>query len=312
MPTQTQLEVLLCLKSEPIMQLLQRTFSCVYLVIAFVKNLNASGVFMSVLSGTTAILHCLPDPRITTIMITWKADLLYNPSCLMSIGDTSSYNNCTERAIQKPLTLEILNTHITDTGNYTCELVTSAGTFFKRVILHVLVSPSVSLGFDSGGFPECRAVGGNPAANISWIPESDNVTNRSEMDPNKTWTVISTYRASVISGMEVTCIVSHPTFTHPETRSIADPNTCNNRPEEVVKVLVLEAEALCKGMVKVNQFENFQFFAKETSCEPISDTETRGDVQYVGAMSAMSICALDVGTQENEYIYLIASCKPYD
>ncbi|KAM8976970.1 cell surface glycoprotein CD200 receptor 1-A-like [Pelodytes ibericus] len=179
---------------------------------------------MSVLSGTSAILHCVPDPGNTTIMITWKTDLMYDTSCLMSIGDTSSYSNCTERAIHKNLTLEILNTHITDTGNYTCELVTSTGTFFKIVILNVLVSPSVSLGFDSGGFPECRAVGGNPAANISWIPESDNVISRSEMDPNKTWTVISTYRASVISGIEVTCIVSHPTFTQPETRSIADPS----------------------------------------------------------------------------------------
>ncbi|KAM8976972.1 cell surface glycoprotein CD200 receptor 1-like [Pelodytes ibericus] len=179
-----------------------------------------TGVFMSVLSGTTAILHCLPDSGKTTIMITWMADLLYDTSCLMSIGDTSSYSNCTERAIHKNLTLEILNTHITDTGNYTCELVTSTGAFFKSVILHVLVSPSVSLGTDSAGFPECRAVGGNPAAHISWIPESDNVTNSSEMDPNKTWTVISTYRASVISERKVTCIVSHPTFTQPETRSI--------------------------------------------------------------------------------------------
>ncbi|KAM8976968.1 cell surface glycoprotein CD200 receptor 1-B-like [Pelodytes ibericus] len=189
------------------------------MILSYMEGLSA-GVFMSVLSGTTAILHCEPDPGNTTIMITWMADLLYNPSCMMFIIDTSSYNNCTERAMQKPLTLEILNTHITDTGNYTCKLVTSTGTFFKSVILHVLVSPSVSLGTDSGGFPECRAVGGNPAAHISWIPESDNVTNRSEMDPNKTWTVITTYRASVISGMEVTCIVSHPTFTQPETRSI--------------------------------------------------------------------------------------------
>ncbi|CAH2219026.1 cell surface glyco CD200 receptor 1-A-like [Pelobates cultripes] len=74
------------------------------------------------------------------------------------------------------------------------------------------------------GSPECRAVGGNPAADISWIPESDNVTTRRGMESDNTWTVISTYSEHGISGREVKCKVSHPAFTHPQIMSVLIPD----------------------------------------------------------------------------------------
>uniref|UniRef100_A0A8C5LP55 CD80-like immunoglobulin C2-set domain-containing protein n=1 Tax=Leptobrachium leishanense TaxID=445787 RepID=A0A8C5LP55_9ANUR len=153
----------------------------------------------------------------TLITMTWKIRPLYKPPCIISITtDTRFFNNCSERTILENLSLRILKTQITDTGNYNCEMLNADRIFQTDFMLHVLVRPSVSLIINPAGFPVCSAVNGIPAAEISWIPKSDNVTTRRELSPDTTWTVISTYRAQIIPGREVTCNVSHPTFTHPQ------------------------------------------------------------------------------------------------
>uniref|UniRef100_A0A7D9N0F9 Ig-like domain-containing protein n=1 Tax=Xenopus tropicalis TaxID=8364 RepID=A0A7D9N0F9_XENTR len=130
----------------------------------------------------------------------------------------ANYNNCSERVRQENTSLRIENTTVTDQGTYTCELVTYLGTFFTSVLLEVLVQPSVTLELNKLGVPECRAHGGNPAANISWIPEGSISTNRA-MEPDRSWTVSSTYTATSSNVTQVTCIVSHPTF--PQLHSTA-------------------------------------------------------------------------------------------
>ncbi|XP_053311495.1 cell surface glycoprotein CD200 receptor 1-B-like [Spea bombifrons] len=184
------------------------------MVILIATNVISAEVVVYVFPGTTALLDCEHDPGNTSIMITWEVHLLQSLSCLISTTDTDSYNNCSERIINKNGSLEILNTHLTDKGNYTCEVVNDTGTFRNTVILEILVQPSVSLEINGDGLPECQARGGSPVANISWIPESKNVTTRSELQPDKTWTVISTYDAKLGHWNELTCEIYHPAFTN--------------------------------------------------------------------------------------------------
>uniref|UniRef100_A0A8C5QG08 Immunoglobulin domain-containing protein n=1 Tax=Leptobrachium leishanense TaxID=445787 RepID=A0A8C5QG08_9ANUR len=180
-------------------------------------------LFVSVLAGSTGLLHCPHNPGDTLLMMTWWIRPLYKPPCFITILDSRSVNNCSERTMHENLSLKILKTHITDTGNYSCEVVNAHGTFHSSFMLQVLVPPSVSLTLNPAGFPECRTVGGISPSEISWIPESDDVITRREMSPDKTWTVISTYRVQIIPGREVTCNVSHPTFTHPQILTIVIP-----------------------------------------------------------------------------------------
>uniref|UniRef100_L7N382 Ig-like domain-containing protein n=1 Tax=Xenopus tropicalis TaxID=8364 RepID=L7N382_XENTR len=149
-----------------------------------------------------------------------KVQLLDNSRCILSVSreNLANYNNCSERVRQENTSLRIENTTVTDQGTYTCELVTYLGTFFTSVLLEVLVQPSVTLELNKLGVPECRAHGGNPAANISWIPEGSISTNRA-MEPDRSWTVSSTYTATSSNVTQVTCIVSHPTF--PQLHSTA-------------------------------------------------------------------------------------------
>uniref|UniRef100_A0A8C5QW55 CD80-like immunoglobulin C2-set domain-containing protein n=1 Tax=Leptobrachium leishanense TaxID=445787 RepID=A0A8C5QW55_9ANUR len=137
-------------------------------------------------------------------------------------ADMKSFSICSRRKIRESLSLNILDTEITDTGRSSCEVLDDD--ILKLCFeLHVSVRPSVSLTINPSGFPECLAVGGKPAADISWSPKTDNVTSRREMEPEKMWTVISTYHAQIIHGREVTCIVSHPTFTLPQILTIVIP-----------------------------------------------------------------------------------------
>uniref|UniRef100_A0A8C5LPB8 CD80-like immunoglobulin C2-set domain-containing protein n=1 Tax=Leptobrachium leishanense TaxID=445787 RepID=A0A8C5LPB8_9ANUR len=180
---------------------------------AFKFQLSINYLLVSVLAGSTGLLHCPHNPGDTLIMMTWWIHCLYKPPCLITVTtEDRSFNNCSERFIRENLSLKILKTLITDTGNYSCGMVNAHGTFQTSFMLHVLGSSWILP--PAHGF--CSAVGGIPAAEISWIPKSDNVTTRREMSPDTTWTVISTYRAQIIPGREVTCNVSHPTFTHPQ------------------------------------------------------------------------------------------------
>ncbi|KAM4701831.1 cell surface glycoprotein CD200 receptor 1-like [Discoglossus pictus] len=193
------------------------TYMCVHVVEA--------GASLSVPAGNTTVLLCPHVPGDSLILATWKVHRLYNPHCTLSFSleGNQSHNGCSNRMellLNKNISLRINNSKITDEGNYTCEIVTASGTFPRTTILHVLVQPCVTLKINRDGSPECQALSGNPAAKISWIPESeDPITTNNIKEQDQTWTVISTYTPRNIT--DVTCVVSHPTFAHPQNRSIA-------------------------------------------------------------------------------------------
>ncbi|KAE8621296.1 hypothetical protein XENTR_v10004757 [Xenopus tropicalis] len=173
-------------------------------------------------AGSSTVLRCRQDPGDQLVMVTWKVQLLDNSHCTLALNweNLTNRNNCSERMRQENTSLRIENTAVTDQGNYTCETANPLGNFFTSVLLDVLVQPSVTLELNKLGVPECRAHGGNPAANISWIPEGSISTNRA-MEPDRSWTVSSTYTATSSNVTQVTCIVSHPTFPQPYRTSIS-------------------------------------------------------------------------------------------
>ncbi|XP_077340537.1 cell surface glycoprotein CD200 receptor 1-B-like [Lithobates pipiens] len=173
--------------------------------------------------GNSTVLQCgedLGDEIITGVI--WKIHHINNSSCLSSYANLAKRglqinNNCNTRMTLTNITLTIQNTQISDGGNYTCEMSHAEGTFFTTTILQVLAQPSVSLDRNSDGSLECRAIGGFPAAEISWIPHSDYINTSEIKDLDDTWTVISTYKSD---GDNVTCLVSHPTFVNGWSQSI--------------------------------------------------------------------------------------------
>ncbi|KAE8621297.1 hypothetical protein XENTR_v10004758 [Xenopus tropicalis] len=179
-------------------------------------------ILVSVPRGETAVMECkykVPTGE-TFIMITWKFHRSDQSHCIYSNKRNQTFNNCSSRIEFNSSSLRIYNATETDDGTYRCEVVTADGTFFHNVVLQVVVKPSVTLISNRHGFPECRAHGGNPAANISWIPEGSISTNRA-MEPDRSWIVSSTYTATSSNVTQVTCIVSHPTFAQPQNYSIS-------------------------------------------------------------------------------------------
>ncbi|XP_040278936.1 cell surface glycoprotein CD200 receptor 1-B-like [Bufo bufo] len=119
------------------------------------------------------------------------------------------------------LSLSISNAEVSDEGDYTCEVVNAIDIVVTYKLLQVLAQPSTFLKLNSDGSSECGAVGGNPPAEISWIPHSDNITTTILEEPDQTRTVVSTVRTEGLNEASVTCVVSHPTFLTPWTGVIS-------------------------------------------------------------------------------------------
>ncbi|XP_041437373.1 cell surface glycoprotein CD200 receptor 1-A [Xenopus laevis] len=174
-------------------------------------------------AGNTTVLRCHHDPGNSLMLVTWKVHPLYNSHCLLSlhIEKQTNSSNCSERMRQELTSLRIENTAVTDQGNYSCEIVNAAGLFYSFFKLKVLVQPSVTLELNKLGVPECRAHGGNPAANMWWTPEAvGSISTNTAMQPDRSWTVTSTYTVTSNNVTQVTCLVSHPTFVQPHVSSI--------------------------------------------------------------------------------------------
>ncbi|XP_044143575.1 cell surface glycoprotein CD200 receptor 1-B-like [Bufo gargarizans] len=188
----------------------------------FVSATKVKSDVLTVHLGEVAVLHCVHSTENFSI-VTWTMDFHNKSSCYLSTMGNATEESCNGRMHldidNNKTSLRIHSSTVFDEGNYTCQIVNKSGTFLYTVALQVLVKPFLSMKTDENGNPECRAVGGKPAANISWTPEStDDVKTRSNRELNGTTTVISSYNTS---NKDVTCIVSHPTFTSPMERRLS-------------------------------------------------------------------------------------------
>ncbi|KGL89129.1 Cell surface glycoprotein CD200 receptor 1-A, partial [Charadrius vociferus] len=174
--------------------------------------------------GNSSVLTCTPKPGIS--MVTWKISPKVGGPC--SLGYRTDQNktdktNCSDSINWKftpdqDPALEICQVEPAHEGNYTCEVVAADGNFHETHLLTVLVPPRLTLYCDDHGNPMCEAVAGKPAAQISWLLES-NSTPKEEGHDDGTVTVLSKFTAYGTNMTNTTCTVSHPTGNW--SRSIA-------------------------------------------------------------------------------------------
>ncbi|KAG8545584.1 hypothetical protein GDO81_020643 [Engystomops pustulosus] len=196
----------------------------VFLLTTIPACYNSNSDVVRVRRGELTVLHCWADPGDTLLQVTWKLHL-YNSSCVISYkieeNDTeTSYSSCSTRMRSDNLSLSISDTDVTDEGTYTCIVINDKRTFSTDKSLQVLAPPSTFLRLTSDGSAECGATGGNPPAEISWIPHSHDINTTVLGEPDRTWSVISTFSSGTINETSVTCVVSHPTFVNPWTGDI--------------------------------------------------------------------------------------------
>ncbi|XP_021254852.1 cell surface glycoprotein CD200 receptor 1-B-like isoform X2 [Numida meleagris] len=173
--------------------------------------------------GHSTVMIC---PNTTSIsMVTWKISTKTGGLCTLAYRfdqKKTDRTNCSDRMNWRSRpdwdrALKIQQVGMADEGNYTCEVVNADGNFHSHYHLTVLASPRTNLYCDDHGNPVCEAETVQPAAEISWVPES-NSTPRADNHDNGTVTVLSRFAASSTNGKNPTCIVSHTTLN--ETKSI--------------------------------------------------------------------------------------------
>ncbi|NWR74005.1 MOR1B protein, partial [Centropus unirufus] len=165
--------------------------------------------------GNSSVLTCSSKSNMT--MVIWK--IYPQDGVVCTVGYRADLNqtnkiNCSDSVDWKfrpdqDLTLEIQQVGIADEGNYTCEVVATDGYFLETYHLTVLVPPRLILSCDDHGNPVCEAATGKPAAQISWVLES-NSTPKEEGHDNGTVTVSSKFTSHGTDVINMTCIVSHP------------------------------------------------------------------------------------------------------
>ncbi|XP_009328829.1 PREDICTED: cell surface glycoprotein CD200 receptor 1-B-like [Pygoscelis adeliae] len=179
---------------------------------------------VSAMVGHSSVLACPPRSYIT--MVTWKISPKVGGPC--TLGYRADQNkmdrtNCSDSMTWKfrpdrDPALEIRQVGIAHEGNYTCEVVATEGNFHKTYHLTVLVPPRLTLYCDDQGTPVCKAAAGKPAAQVSWVLQS-NSTPKEEGHDNGTVTVLSKFMAYSTNVTNITCVVSHPAGN--QSKSIA-------------------------------------------------------------------------------------------
>ncbi|XP_072707991.1 cell surface glycoprotein CD200 receptor 1-B-like [Ciconia boyciana] len=174
--------------------------------------------------GNSSVLTCPPKSNIT--MVTWKISPKVGGPC--TLGYRADQNKTDRTTCSDSMNwkfrpdwnpaLEIRQVGIAQEGNYTCEVVAKEGNFHKTYHLAVLVPPRLALYCDGHGNPVCEAAAGKPAAQVSWVLES-NSTPKEEGHDNGTVTVLSKFTAYSTNMTNTTCIVSHPAGN--QSKSIA-------------------------------------------------------------------------------------------
>uniref|UniRef100_A0A8D0XG48 CD200 receptor 1 like n=1 Tax=Sus scrofa TaxID=9823 RepID=A0A8D0XG48_PIG len=177
-------------------------------------------ISLPVLVDTTAELYCPPVLWTTVVVATWEIVLRDKAPCFRAYrADTNetTSGNCTDERIiwssrldQNPA-LQIGPVAITHDGYYRCQKVAPNGNFHRGYHLQVLVPPEVTLVQSENGTVVCKAVAGKPAAQISWTPEGDCVTEQNPHGGNGTVTVWSMCYWKARHVPNVSCTVSHVT-----------------------------------------------------------------------------------------------------
>ncbi|NXP05060.1 MOR1A protein, partial [Thinocorus orbignyianus] len=148
-------------------------------------------------------------------MVIWKVKC--GTCCLLAYRRDRNETrklNCSERIMWKYSpdsnpALRIYPVNLGDEGNYSCEIVNTAGSFLFFSSLTVIVPPMVTLTCDKSRVAACQASAGKPAADISWIPASNHSTEEEVHHLNGTVTRVS-YIGWVNSTLpNVTCLVTH-------------------------------------------------------------------------------------------------------
>ncbi|XP_021254878.1 cell surface glycoprotein CD200 receptor 1-A-like isoform X2 [Numida meleagris] len=198
---------------------------CVFMLLTIIKLRRTEGNNrVSADLGHNTVMIC---PNTTSIsMVTWKISTKTGGLCTLAYRfdqKKTDRTNCSDRMNWRSRpdwdrALKIQQVGMADEGNYTCEVVNADGNFHFHYHLTVLASPRTNLYCDDHGNPVCEAETVQPAAEISWVPES-NSTPRADNHDNGTVTVLSRFAASSTNGKNPTCIVSHATLN--ETKSIA-------------------------------------------------------------------------------------------
>ncbi|NXR11515.1 MOR1B protein, partial [Semnornis frantzii] len=164
--------------------------------------------------GNSSVLACPPNSNI--IMVTWKINPKVGGACALGYrADLNKINrtSCSDSFNWKPSsdqdpTLEIHQVEVAHEGKYVCEVVTTDGNFDKKYHLTVLVPPRLTLSCDAEGNAVCEAAAAKPAAQISWVPESNSNLEENTHD-NGTVTVLSRFTADQTNVTNTTCILSH-------------------------------------------------------------------------------------------------------
>ncbi|XP_019330281.1 PREDICTED: cell surface glycoprotein CD200 receptor 1-B [Aptenodytes forsteri] len=179
---------------------------------------------VSAMVGNSSVLTC--PPKSNTTMVTWKISPKVGGPCTLGYRadqNKTDRTNCSDsmnwkfRPDRDPA-LEIRQVGIAHEGSYTCEVVATEGNFHKTYHLTVLVPPRLTLYCDDQGTPVCKAAAGKPAAQVSWVLES-NSTPKEEGHDNGTVTVLSKFTAYSTNVTNTTCVVSHPAGN--QSKSIA-------------------------------------------------------------------------------------------
>ncbi|XP_031215941.1 cell surface glycoprotein CD200 receptor 1-like [Mastomys coucha] len=174
---------------------------------------------VSVQMGTKSLLCCPSIPLKKAVLVTWTIMPRGQPSCIIAyVVDTMETNetNCSGRNITWVFTpdlgpgLQISAVALQHEGNYSCEIATPEGNFQKVHDLQVLVPPEVTYSPGKNRTAVCAAVAGKPAAQISWTPDGDCVT-QDESHSNGTVTVRSTCHWEQNNVSVVSCFVCHLT-----------------------------------------------------------------------------------------------------
>ncbi|XP_021064688.1 cell surface glycoprotein CD200 receptor 1 [Mus pahari] len=183
------------------------------------QNMSEVNTTVSVQMGTKALLCCPSIPLTKAVLITWIIKPRGRPSCIISYkAETKETNetNCSGRGVTWASTpdlrpdLQISAVALQHEGNYSCEIAAPDGNFQKVYDLQVLVPPEVIYFLGKSRTAVCEAMAGKPAAQISWSPDGDCVT-QSESHSNGTVTVRSTCHWEQHNESTVSCLVSHST-----------------------------------------------------------------------------------------------------